>query len=208
MIFQGSRENCTVSAESNFMLVMMSIGPFCPRVPKPTLDAVLQIRCNDVGQISLQGLQKRPPLSLGYVLELPAAMAGHLYTPCITHYSGYITCAEDLQLLSQLPMLKMCHIPGVAPAFESVDIQVVITELPSLILMPMKDLLITVEDQYLVSLVKAILMTVRMRTKNPTVKIGPTGSMQTWKCQGGQVFKASDPVIREYDRGLNQRDLQ
>ncbi|SJL16130.1 uncharacterized protein ARMOST_19649 [Armillaria ostoyae] len=30
----------------------------------------------------------------------------------ITHYSGNITCAEDLQLLSQLPMLEICHIPA------------------------------------------------------------------------------------------------
>ncbi len=28
----------------------------------------------------------------------------------ITHYSGYITCVEDLQLLSQLPKLRMCHL--------------------------------------------------------------------------------------------------
>ncbi|SJL17725.1 uncharacterized protein ARMOST_21286 [Armillaria ostoyae] len=30
----------------------------------------------------------------------------------ITHYSGYITCVEDLQLLSQLPKLRTCHIPS------------------------------------------------------------------------------------------------
>ncbi len=28
----------------------------------------------------------------------------------ITHYSGCITCAEDLQLLSQLPKLRTCHL--------------------------------------------------------------------------------------------------
>ncbi len=28
----------------------------------------------------------------------------------ITHYSGYITCVEDLQLLSQLPKLRTCHL--------------------------------------------------------------------------------------------------
>ncbi|PBK58245.1 hypothetical protein ARMSODRAFT_967885, partial [Armillaria solidipes] len=30
----------------------------------------------------------------------------------ITHYSGYITCVEDIQLLSQLPKLRTCHIPS------------------------------------------------------------------------------------------------
>ncbi|KAK0443753.1 hypothetical protein EV421DRAFT_509614 [Armillaria borealis] len=48
----------------------------------------------------------------------------------ITHYSGYIICAEDLLLLSQLPMLKMCHIPGVM--IDSVDIPVVMTDLRQL----------------------------------------------------------------------------
>ncbi|PBK98665.1 hypothetical protein ARMGADRAFT_1060332 [Armillaria gallica] len=48
----------------------------------------------------------------------------------ITHYSGYIICAEDLPLLSQLPMLKMCHIPSVM--IESVDIPVVMAELRQL----------------------------------------------------------------------------
>ncbi|KAK0244635.1 hypothetical protein EDD85DRAFT_206630 [Armillaria nabsnona] len=28
----------------------------------------------------------------------------------ITHYSGYISCLEDLQLLSQLPKLRTCHL--------------------------------------------------------------------------------------------------
>ncbi|PBK95836.1 hypothetical protein ARMGADRAFT_1010749 [Armillaria gallica] len=32
----------------------------------------------------------------------------------ITHYSGYITYVEDLQLLSQLPNLRTCHIPSSA----------------------------------------------------------------------------------------------
>ncbi len=30
--------------------------------------------------------------------------------PTITHYSGHITCAKDLQLLSQLPKLRTCHL--------------------------------------------------------------------------------------------------
>ncbi len=30
----------------------------------------------------------------------------------ITHYSEYIACVEDLQLLSQLPKLRTCHIPS------------------------------------------------------------------------------------------------
>ncbi|KAK0244638.1 hypothetical protein EDD85DRAFT_808949, partial [Armillaria nabsnona] len=30
----------------------------------------------------------------------------------ITHYSGYITCVEHLQLLSQLSKLRTCHIPS------------------------------------------------------------------------------------------------
>ncbi len=48
----------------------------------------------------------------------------------ITHYSGYIICAEDLLLLSQLPMLKMCHITGVI--LDSIDIPAVMTELRQL----------------------------------------------------------------------------
>ncbi|KAK0192132.1 hypothetical protein F5146DRAFT_1120086 [Armillaria mellea] len=48
----------------------------------------------------------------------------------ITHYSGYITSAEDFLLLSQLPVLKMCHIPGAM--IDPLDIPVVMTELRQL----------------------------------------------------------------------------
>ncbi|KAK0204090.1 hypothetical protein DFS33DRAFT_859415 [Desarmillaria ectypa] len=49
--------------------------------------------------------------------------------PGITHYSGIITCVEDLQLLSQLPKLETCHLESnwVSPA--SIEAPVVMAEL-------------------------------------------------------------------------------
>ncbi|KAK0244644.1 hypothetical protein EDD85DRAFT_206925 [Armillaria nabsnona] len=49
----------------------------------------------------------------------------------ITHYSGYISCVEDLQLLSQLPKLRTCHL---LPSIEllSTAVPVVMAELRQL----------------------------------------------------------------------------
>ncbi|KAG7446966.1 uncharacterized protein BT62DRAFT_1005363 [Guyanagaster necrorhizus] len=47
----------------------------------------------------------------------------------ITHYSGRITCAEDLQLLSQLPKLRVCHFWPTQLLLALIAVPVIMTEL-------------------------------------------------------------------------------
>ncbi|KAK0192228.1 hypothetical protein F5146DRAFT_1038912, partial [Armillaria mellea] len=42
--------------------------------------------------------------------------------PTITHYSGYVTCAYDLQLLSRLPKLRTCRLEKVLRAFNNAPV--------------------------------------------------------------------------------------
>ncbi|KAK0215811.1 hypothetical protein IW262DRAFT_1496628 [Armillaria fumosa] len=50
--------------------------------------------------------------------------------PAITHYSGYVTCAKDLQLLSQLPKLQTCQLSSqVSPASFKAPGPVIMAEL-------------------------------------------------------------------------------
>ncbi|KAK0482350.1 hypothetical protein IW261DRAFT_1467362 [Armillaria novae-zelandiae] len=50
---------------------------------------------------------------------------------CLTRYSGPVTCAEDLLLLSQLPMLKMCHI---------IDIMIDLIDMPRVVMIELRQL--------------------------------------------------------------------
>ncbi|KAK0445992.1 uncharacterized protein EV420DRAFT_1648223 [Desarmillaria tabescens] len=52
--------------------------------------------------------------------------------PGITHYSGHITCPEDLQLLSQLPKLRTCHLESSWMSPASFEAPVVMAELREL----------------------------------------------------------------------------
>ncbi|PBK58263.1 hypothetical protein ARMSODRAFT_1038374 [Armillaria solidipes] len=69
---------------------------------------------NDLSDMSLDICLKAPQL---WQATLPSQGIDQVRLPSgITHYSGYITCVEDLQLLSQLPKLRTCHLQSSEPS--------------------------------------------------------------------------------------------
>ncbi|PBK67123.1 hypothetical protein ARMSODRAFT_1045604 [Armillaria solidipes] len=67
--------------------------------------------CDDYGYPSDMSLDMCLKASQLWQATLPNQGIHRVRLPSgITHYSGCITCAEDLQLLSQLPKLRTCHL--------------------------------------------------------------------------------------------------
>ncbi|KAK0421683.1 hypothetical protein EV421DRAFT_1964340 [Armillaria borealis] len=98
-------KNVCVRAHAHHMHHLESVSHF------PVLQTIEMYICNDYGyplDMSLDMCLKAPQL---WQATLPSQGISQVRLPSgITHYSGYITRVEDLQLLSQLPKLRTCHL--------------------------------------------------------------------------------------------------
>ncbi|KAK0438550.1 hypothetical protein EV421DRAFT_1906485 [Armillaria borealis] len=77
----------------------------------PVLQTIEMYICDDYGYPSDMSLDMCLKASQLWQATLPNQGIHRVRLPSgITHYSGCITCAEDLQLLSQLSKLRTCHL--------------------------------------------------------------------------------------------------